>query len=80
MGVVADKAQTQCPRLERLVPKVLKNRKCLDTYELLYRQGHFSDLGFRSTATNVEGLNSFMFKRAPVGEKINGRQIRFVQL
>src|SRR5262245_53091557 len=34
-GVVADKAQTHCPRLERLVPKVLKNRKCLDTYELL---------------------------------------------
>ena len=34
-GVVADKAQTYCPRLERLVPKVLKNRKCLDTYELL---------------------------------------------
>src|SRR5215475_2333285 len=33
-GVVADKAQTHCPRLERLVPKVLKNRKCLDTYEL----------------------------------------------
>jgi len=33
--VVADKAQTHCPRLERLVPKVLKNRKCLDTYELL---------------------------------------------
>src|SRR5215470_12113550 len=34
-GVVADKAQTHCPRLERLVPKVSKNRKCLDTYELL---------------------------------------------
>ena len=34
-GVVADKAQTHCPRLERLVPKVLKNRKCLDTCELL---------------------------------------------
>jgi hypothetical protein len=34
-GMVADKAQTHCPRLERLVPKVLKNRKCLDTYELL---------------------------------------------
>ena len=33
-GVVADKAQTHCPRLERLVPKVFKNRKCLDTYEL----------------------------------------------
>ena len=33
--MVADKAQTHCPRLERLVPKVLKNRKCLDTYELL---------------------------------------------
>src|SRR5262245_38439184 len=26
-GVVADKAQTHCPRLERLVPKVLKNRE-----------------------------------------------------
>src|SRR5215471_21435349 len=26
-GVVADKAQTPCPRLERIVPKVLKNRK-----------------------------------------------------
>src|SRR5262245_10444565 len=34
-GVVVDKAQTHCPRLERLVPKVLKNRKRLDTYELL---------------------------------------------
>ena len=38
-GVVADKAQTHCPRLERLVPKVLKNRKCLDTYELLNESG-----------------------------------------
>ena len=34
-AVVADKAQTHGPRLKRLVPKVLKNRKYLDTYELL---------------------------------------------
>jgi len=39
-GVVADRTQTHCPRLERLVPKVLKNRKCLDTYELLYKLEH----------------------------------------
>jgi hypothetical protein len=31
----ADKAQTHCPRSERLVPWVLKNGNCLDTYELL---------------------------------------------
>jgi hypothetical protein len=31
--VVADEAQTRCPRLERLV--VLENGLCLDTYELL---------------------------------------------
>ena len=37
--MVADKAQTHCPRLERLVPKVLKNRKCLDTYELPNESG-----------------------------------------
>ena len=29
--VVADKAQTYCPRLERLVPWVVKNRSCPDT-------------------------------------------------
>jgi hypothetical protein len=33
--VVADKPQTYCPRLEGLVPWVLKNRSCLGTYELL---------------------------------------------
>jgi hypothetical protein len=33
--VVADKAQTYCPRLEGLVPWFLRNRSCLDTYELL---------------------------------------------
>ena len=41
-GVVADKTQTHCPRLERLVPKVLKNRKCLDTYELLNKSARFN--------------------------------------
>ena len=31
----ADKAQTHCPRSERLVPWVLKNGNCLGAYELL---------------------------------------------
>ena len=33
--VVADKTQTYCPRLERLVPWFLRNQSCLDTYEIL---------------------------------------------
>jgi uncharacterized protein len=33
--VVADKAQTHCPHSERLAPWFLRNRSCLDTYELL---------------------------------------------
>ena len=33
--VVADKAQTYCPRLEGLGPWFLRSRNCLDTYELL---------------------------------------------
>ena len=33
--MVADKAQTYCPRFEGLVPWFLRNRSCLDTYELL---------------------------------------------
>jgi hypothetical protein len=33
--VAADKAQSYCPRLERLVPWVLQNANCLDTHELL---------------------------------------------
>jgi hypothetical protein len=32
--VVADKAQTHCPRLEGLVRWFLRNRIGLDTYEL----------------------------------------------
>jgi hypothetical protein len=33
--VLADKAQTHCPRLERLAPEFLKNRSCPDTHEFL---------------------------------------------
>jgi hypothetical protein len=35
--VVANKAQTYCPRLERLVPWVVKKRSCPDIYELINR-------------------------------------------
>jgi hypothetical protein len=39
--VVADKAQTYCPRSEGLGPWFLRSRNCLDTYELLnsYNRG-----------------------------------------
>ena len=33
--VVADKAQTYCPRLEGLAPWFLRSRNCPDTYKLL---------------------------------------------
>jgi hypothetical protein len=46
--VVADKAQTYCPRLERLVPWVLKNRSCLDHYELLDEITQARDVPFQA--------------------------------
>ena len=52
--MVADKAQTYCPRLEGLVPGSFENRICLDNYELLNRIRNLK-LGTRNCSLSAIG-------------------------
>ena len=61
--MVADKAQTYCPRLEGLGPWFLRRRNCLDTHELLNnRKERKCNKEFSDMALNFVTFVCFLVK------------------